>query len=115
MCIYKIILASKSSIKWKHINDNTTIVSDNIQDVKNENIFERSRLSFADEETIDVSTDTNIVNMENSSSEKKSYFGFLNFIENIQNVLIKNTRQSINSKIGLLQELKYSLLFNISK
>lgn len=63
-------------------------------------------------------------NMENKFDQKEeatsgdntsNYMGFIPFIENIQSSLMRHAHQGMKSKITLLQELKYNLLFNISK
>ncbi|KAK9721257.1 hypothetical protein QE152_g21647 [Popillia japonica] len=63
-------------------------------------------------------------NMENKFDQKEeatsgdntsNYMGFIPFIENIQSSLMRHAHQGMKSKITLLQELKYNLLFNIKE
>ncbi|GJQ66541.1 hypothetical protein Trydic_g4526 [Trypoxylus dichotomus] len=54
--------------------------------------------------------------VENDIENKgTNYLGFIPFIENVQSSLLKNAHQGTKSKISLLQQLKYNLLFNIKE
>ncbi|KRT82526.1 hypothetical protein AMK59_3171, partial [Oryctes borbonicus] len=93
----------------------TTVTSDNIASRENSDETENDREQtfvnkfLIDEQIVegDLSKDVND-DIENKAS---NYLGFIPFIENIQSSLMRNAHQGIKSKIGLLQELKYNLLF----
>lgn len=79
-------------------------------DIIPESFYKRTFINkvFTDEQRMDEE-------IHKEATDNENGLGFIPYMQNIQSTLIRNTHQSVKSKISLLQQLKYNLLFNISK